>query len=77
MSIWSKLIGIKKTEDRNNIIGNKTTSVPCSTHNYIISKIKRDFKRNKKYHFTHISKNQKVNEEYIYFLHSLNLYPYL
>ena len=36
MSIWSKLIGIKKTEDRNNIIGNKTTSVPCSAHNYAI-----------------------------------------
>lgn len=46
-------------------------------YKFIISKIKRDFKRNKKYHFTHISKNQKVNEEYIYFLHSLNLYPYL
>ena len=36
MSKWSKLIGIKKTEDRNNIIGNKTTSVPCSAHNYAI-----------------------------------------
>ena len=36
MSIWSKLIGIKKTEDRNNIIGGKTSSVPCSAHNYAI-----------------------------------------
>ena len=36
MSIWSKLIGIKKTEDRNNIIGYKTTSVPYSAYNYAI-----------------------------------------
>ncbi len=36
MSIWSKLIGSKKTEDRNNIISNKTTSVPCSIQNYAI-----------------------------------------
>lgn len=36
MSIWSKLIGIKKTENRNNIIGYKTTSVPYSAYNYAI-----------------------------------------
>ncbi|WP_336525132.1 DEAD/DEAH box helicase, partial [Bacteroides acidifaciens] len=36
MSIWSKLIGIKKTEDRNNIIGSKTTSAPRSASNYAI-----------------------------------------
>ena len=36
MSIWSKLIGIKKTEDSNNIIGSKTTSVPRSAQNYAI-----------------------------------------
>ena len=36
MSIWSKLIGIKKTEDRNNAIGNKITSVPFSAPNYAI-----------------------------------------
>ncbi|WP_289199463.1 RecQ family ATP-dependent DNA helicase, partial [Bacteroides acidifaciens] len=33
---WSKLIGIKKTEDSNNIIGSKTTSVPRSAQNYAI-----------------------------------------
>ena len=33
MSIWSRLIGIKKTEDTNNVIGNKTTSVPPQIRN--------------------------------------------
>ena len=47
MSIWSKLIGIKKTEDRNNIIGNKTTSVPCSTHNYAIVDVEIGLKDHK------------------------------
>ncbi|MDD3041097.1 RecQ family ATP-dependent DNA helicase, partial [Bacteroides sp.] len=47
MSIWSKLIGIKKTEDRNNIIGNKTTSVPCSAPNYAIVDVEVGLKDHK------------------------------
>jgi len=47
MSIWSKLIGIKKTEDRNNIIGNKITSVPCSVHNYAIVDVEIGLKDHK------------------------------
>lgn len=47
MSIWSKFIGIKKTEDRNNIIGNKTTSVPCSAHNYAIVDVEVGLKDHK------------------------------
>ena len=41
MSIWSKLLGFKKTEDKKNIIGSKTTSVPCMGH-----KTKRKNKNN-------------------------------
>ena len=47
MSIWSKLIGIKKTEDRNNIIGNKTISVPCSATNYAIVDVEVGLKDHK------------------------------
>ena len=47
MSIWSKLIGSKKTEDRNNIIGNKTTSVPCSIQNYAIVDVEGGLKDHK------------------------------
>ena len=47
MSIWSKLIGSKKTEDRNNIIGNKTTSVPCSIQNYAIVDVEVGLKDHK------------------------------
>ena len=47
MSIWSKLIGIKKTEDRNNIIGNKTTSVSCSASNYAIVDVEVGLKDHK------------------------------
>lgn len=36
MSIWSKLIGIKRTEEKNNPIGGNTPSVPCRTPNYAI-----------------------------------------
>ena len=36
MSIWSKLLGFKKTEDKKNIIGSKTTSVPCSACDYAV-----------------------------------------
>lgn len=36
MSIWSKLIGIRKTEDRNNVIGNQGTPTPCSALRYAI-----------------------------------------
>ena len=45
MSIWSKLIGIKKTEDRNNAIGNKITSVPFSAPNYAIVDVEVGLKR--------------------------------
>lgn len=47
MSIWSKLIGIKKTEDSNNIIGSKTTSVPRSAQNYAIVDIEVGLKDRK------------------------------
>jgi len=36
MSIWSRLIGIKKTEDTNNVISNKITSVPYDAPRYAI-----------------------------------------
>ena len=47
MSIWSKLIGIKKTEDRNNVIGNKITSVPFSAPNYAIVDVEVGLKDHK------------------------------
>ena len=47
MSIWSRLIGIKKTEDRNNAIGNKITSVPFSAPNYAIVDVEVGFKDHK------------------------------
>src|SRR3712207_271779 len=47
MSIWSKLIGFKKIEDRNNIIGNKTASVPCSAPNYAIVDVEVGLKDHK------------------------------
>ena len=47
MSIWSKLIGIKKTEDRNNAIGNKITSVPFSAPNYAIVDVEVGLKDHK------------------------------
>ena len=47
MSIWSKLIGIKKTEDRNNITDNKTTSIPRSVHNYAIVDVEISLKDHK------------------------------
>lgn len=36
MSIWSRLIGIRKTEDTNNVISNKNTSVPYDASRYAI-----------------------------------------
>ena len=36
MSIWSRLIGIRKTEDTNNVISNKNTSVPYDAPRYAI-----------------------------------------
>ena len=36
MSIWSKLIGMKKTEDKSNRVGNATASAQCSAHNYAV-----------------------------------------
>ena len=47
MSIWSKLIGIRKTEDKNNIIGNKATSAPCSARNYAIVDVEVGLKDHK------------------------------
>ena len=47
MSIWRKLIGNKKTDDRNNIIGDKTTSAPCSAHNYAIVDVEVGLKDHK------------------------------
>ena len=47
MSIWRKLLGIKKTDDRNNIIGDKTTSAPCSAHNYAIVDVEVGLKDHK------------------------------
>ena len=47
MSIWSRLIGIKKTEDINNIIGNKTTSVPYDASRYTIIDIEVSLKGRK------------------------------
>ena len=36
MSIWGKLFGTEKAEDKNKIIGNKTDSAPCSAPHYAI-----------------------------------------
>ena len=47
MSIWSKLIGFRKTGDRNNIITNKTTSVPRNTLNYAIVDVEVGLKDHK------------------------------
>lgn len=47
MSIWSKLMGIKKTEDKNKIIGNKSSSVPYSVHNYAIVDVEVGLKDHK------------------------------
>ncbi len=47
MSIWSKLIGIKKTEDKDNIIGSKTISAPCGDHNYAIVDVEVGLKDHK------------------------------
>ncbi len=47
MSIWSKLIGIRKTEDKNNIIGNKAISAPCSARNYAIVDVEVGLKDHK------------------------------
>ena len=47
MSIWSKLIGIKKTEDKNNIIGDKTISVQRSSQNYAILDVEVGLKDHK------------------------------
>ena len=56
MSIWSKLIGIKKTEDRNNAIGNKITSVPFSAPNYAIVDVEVGLK-------DHRSEERRVGKE--------------
>lgn len=47
MSIWSKLIGIKKTEDRNNVIDNKTASVSHSASHYAIVDVEVGLKDHK------------------------------
>ncbi len=47
MSIWSKLIGLRKTGDSNNIITNKTTSVPRSAFNYAVVDVEVGLKDHK------------------------------
>ena len=47
MSIWSKLIGIRKTGDRNNIVTSKTTSVPRNALNYAIVDVEVGLKDHK------------------------------
>lgn len=47
MSIWSKLLGFKKTEDKKNIIGSKTTSVPCSACDYAVVDVEVGLKDHK------------------------------
>ena len=47
MSIWSKLIGTKRTEDKNNTIGNETTPVPYRAHNYAIVDVEVGLKDHK------------------------------
>ena len=47
MSIWSKLIRFKKAEDKNNIVGHKTSSVPCKANNYAIVDVEVGMKDHK------------------------------
>ncbi len=47
MSIWSKLIGLKKNEDENNIVGRKITSVPRTDRNYAIVDVEVGLKDHK------------------------------
>lgn len=47
MSIWSRLIGIKKTEDINNVTSNKITSVPFNATNYAIIDVEISLKDHK------------------------------
>ncbi|WP_294629283.1 RecQ family ATP-dependent DNA helicase [uncultured Bacteroides sp.] len=47
MSIWSRFIRIKKTEDKDNIIGDKSTSVPRSAQNYAIVDVEVGLKDHK------------------------------
>lgn len=55
MSIWSRLIGIKKTEDTNNVIGNKTTSVPYDASHYTIVDIEVSLKEHKIHDMEHFA----------------------
>lgn len=36
MSIWSRLIGFRQTEDKNNAFGEKSSSMPCDFRNYAV-----------------------------------------
>ncbi|MFR1236759.1 MAG: RecQ family ATP-dependent DNA helicase [Barnesiella sp.] len=47
MSIWSRLIGIRSAEDTNNVIGNKTTSVPYDASRYAIVDVEISLKDHK------------------------------
>ncbi|WP_455639974.1 RecQ family ATP-dependent DNA helicase [Parabacteroides sp.] len=47
MSIWSRLIGIKKAEDTNNVIGNQITSVPFDDMRYAIVDVEIGLKDHK------------------------------
>lgn len=72
MSIWSKLLGFKKTEDKKNIIGSKTTSVPCSACDYAVVDVEVGLKDHKihdigalKHDARHFIKPRKKN--YLFF----------
>ena len=77
MSIWSKLLGFKKTEDKKNIIGSKTTSVPCSACDYAVVDVEVGLKDHKihdigalKHNDTTFHKTSK--EELFVFLNDIN-----
>ena len=77
MSIWSKLLGFKKTEDKKNIIGSKTTSVPCSACDYAVVDVEVGLKDHKihdigalKHDDTTFHKTSK--EELFVFLNDIN-----
>ena len=77
MSIWSKLLGFKKTENKKNIIGSKTTSVPCSACDYAVVDVEVGLKDHKihdigalKHDDTTFHKTSK--EELFVFLNDIN-----
>ena len=47
MSIWSRIIGAKKTEDKDHTISHETTAAPRSAHNYAIVDVEVGLKDHK------------------------------